>query len=274
MKPAPLIRICVLALGLLAGAGAAGAQGSGPPARMVRLPAGVYVPFSKAPTDLAQVPVAAFLLDEFPVTNAEYLAFVRAHPRWRRSAISPLFADSSYLENWSADLEPGPAAPPDAPVVHVSWFAARAYARWVGKRLPTTAEWELAAAAGYTRPDGKNDPVCIRDLYAWMAHPTPDILPAVTTAPANYYGVHGLHGLVWEWVEDFNSALVTGDSRGDSGPDRNLYCAGAAATVKDPANYAAFMQQALFSSLHANNTTGSLGFRCARDLGHPTASLP
>ena len=56
--------------------------------------------------------------------------------------------DASYLELWTGDLEPGPRAPADAPVVGVSGFAARAYAAWVGKRRPTTAEWERAASAG------------------------------------------------------------------------------------------------------------------------------
>lgn len=234
---------------------------------MVRIPAGIYEPFSLGPRDAKQEQVAAFLLDQYPVTNAEFLAFVRANPAWRRSRVGRLFADSSYLKNWSDDLALGQLAPPDSPVVHVSWFAARAFARWVGKRLPTTAEWELAASAGYTQPDGKDDPRLKRDVYAWFARPAPAILPAVTTCQANFYGVHGLHGLVWEWVEDFNSALITS-------LDPSLLCAAGATRVKDTGDYAAFMRRAMRSSLQANNTTGSLGFRCARDAGPQTASLP
>jgi formylglycine-generating enzyme required for sulfatase activity len=234
---------------------------------MVLIPAGIYIPFSIGPQDARQEPVAAFLLDDYPVTNAEFLAFLRANPKWRRSQVSPLFADATYLINWTGDLEPGPSAPPDSPVVHVSWFAARAYARWTGKRLPTTAEWERAAGAGYTRPDGKSDARLKHDLYAWFARPVPTVLPAVTTTRANYYGVHGLHGLVWEWVDDFNSALITS-------LDPNLTCAAGATDVKDTGDYAAFMRRALRSSLQANNTTSALGFRCARNAGTPTAPLP
>lgn len=254
MNPASLIRTA-FALGLLAGAGLSGAEVS---QGMVVIPAGTYVPFSKGARDPASEPVAAFRLDEYPVTNAQFLAFVQANPKWRRSAVSPLFADSSYLENWAGDLAPGPAAPSDSPVVHVSWFAARAFAHWAGKRLPTTAEWEYAASAGYTGPDGRNDAQLNRDLYAWFARPAPAVLPAVTTAKPNYFGVHGLHGLVWEWVGDFNSTLIASD-------DPNLLCSASAASVKDTGDYAAFMRRALRSSLQANNTTGSLGFRCARD---------
>ncbi|MBI2514156.1 MAG: formylglycine-generating enzyme family protein [Opitutae bacterium] len=232
----------------------------------VLIPAGTYIPLQRSVKDLAAVPVAAFRLDVAPVTNAQFLAFVRANPKWQRSHVSPLFADSSYLETWAGDLELGPRAPADAPVVRVSWFAARAYAAWVGQRLPTTAEWELAAAAGYTRADGKNDEQLNRDLYAWLARPVPAVLPGVATARANFHGVRGLHGLVWEWVSDFNTALVTGESRADSGLERDLFCGAGSVGAKDTTDYAAFMRQALRSSLRANNTTSSLGFRCARDL--------
>jgi len=236
------------------------------PVTMVSIPAGTYVPLSRTEKDPAKVAVAAFLLDERPVTNAEFLAFVTAVPKWRRSQVSPLFADSSYLAQWTGDLEPGPGAPADSPVVRVSWFAARAYARWAGKRLPTTAEWELAAGAGYTRPDGRNDEELNHDLYAWLARPVPAVLPAVGLGRPNLHGVRDLHGLVWEWVEDFNSAMVTGESRADSGLERNLFCGAGAVGAKDTGDYAAFMRQALRSSLKANNTTTSLGFRCARDV--------
>ncbi|AOS43324.1 Serine/threonine-protein kinase pkn1 [Lacunisphaera limnophila] len=233
---------------------------------MQSIPTGAYVPVQRSTQDPESVPVAAFRLDERPVTNADFLAFVTAVPKWRRSAVSPLFADASYLGHWAGDLEPGARAPADAPVVRVSWFAARAYARWAGKRLPTTAEWELAAAAGYTTPAGKNEPAFNRDLYAWLARPVPDILPSVATARATLHGVRGLHGLVWEWVDDFNTAMVTGESRADTGLERDLFCGAGAAGAKDTSDYAAFMRSALRSSLQANNTTTSLGFRCASSL--------
>lgn len=230
------------------------------------IPAGVYVPLQRSTRDPAQVPVPAFLLDERPVTNAEFLAFVTANPKWRRAAVSRLLADASYLEHWAGDLAPGPRAPADAPVVRVSWFAARAYARWVGKRLPTTAEWELAATAGYATPVGKNEPEFNRDLYAWLARPVPDVLPSAATAKATLHGVRGLHGLVWEWVDDFNTAMVTGESRADSGLERDLFCGAGAVGASDTSDYAAFMRFALRSSLQARNTTTSLGFRCAQSL--------
>ncbi len=244
------------------------------PTGLVPIPAGRYAPNLRAVTDPVDVAVPAFLLEVLPVTNAGFLAFVTAQPKWRRSEVSRLFADSSYLEHWASDLEPGPRAPAEAPVVRVSWFAARAYARWSGRRLPTTAEWERAAAAGYTTAEGKSEPDFNRDLYAWLARPVPEILPPVSTAKATLHGVRGLHGLVWEWVDDFNTAMVTGESRGDNGLERDLFCGSGAAGARDPSDYAAFMRSALRSSLKANNTTSSLGFRCARDASPALASTP
>lgn len=232
----------------------------------VIIPAGQHTPLLRSTKDPVTVPVAAFALDVLPVTNAQFLAFVVAHPKWQRSRVTRLFADEHYLSHWAGDTDLGPAAPADAPVVRVSWFAARAYARWVGKRLPTTAEWERAASAGYTTPDGKNDTALNGDLYRWLARPTPEVQPSVSTAKANFFGVRGLHGLVWEWVSDFNTAMVTGESRADSGLDRDLFCGAGAAGSTDTSDYAAYMRLALRSSLKAPNTTSSLGFRCAQDL--------
>ena len=250
----------------LAGMLLAGSLLAQAPAGMVVIPAGTYAPLQRTTKEAAEVAVGSFLLDERPVTNAEFLAFVTAHPKWRRSQVSGLFADSSYLEHWAGDLELGPQAPPAAPVVRVSWFAARAYARWAGQRLPTTAEWELAAGAGYTQPDGRSDEALKRDLYAWLARPVPAVQADAATARPNLHGARGLHGLVWEWVDDFNTAMVTGESRGDAGLERDLFCGAGSVGAKDPADYAAFMRAALRSSLKANNTTTSLGLRCAKNF--------
>ncbi len=264
-----LVSSCLAALAL-----AGTLPGATGDAAMRPIPAGTYVPIQRSTRDAAQVAVPAFLLDECPVTNADFLAFVTANPKWRRSQVSRIFADESYLGHWAGDLEPGTQAPPDAPVVRVSWFAARAYARWAGKRLPTTAEWELAAAAGYTSPDGRKDEALQRDLYAWLARPVPPVQAGVATARPDFHGVRGLHGLVWEWVDDFNTAMVTGESRGDAGLERDLFCGAGAVGAKDPTDYAAFMRAALRSSLQANNTTTSLGFRCARGAAVAPASPP
>ncbi|MBI5767599.1 MAG: formylglycine-generating enzyme family protein [Verrucomicrobia bacterium] len=231
---------------------------------MVRIPAGTYAPILRGADEPERVPVAAFLLDARPVTNAEFLAFVRAHPKWQRSRVSPLFADTGYLGDWTGDLELGPRAPADAPVVRVSWFAARAFAAAQGKRLPTTAEWERAAAAGFTSADGATESGFSATVLAWYTKPSPETLPAAGSGRANFFGAHDLHGLVWEWVDDFNTAMVTGESRGDTGLDRTLFCGAGAANARDLTNYPAFMRVGFRSSLRANYAVPNLGFRCAK----------
>jgi formylglycine-generating enzyme required for sulfatase activity len=248
---------------------------------MVLVPGGSYTPLYRAPardsadgdsaaaTPVRPVPVEPFLMDVHPVTNAEYLAFVRQHPEWRRSRVKRLLADESYLRRWSGDLEPGAEAPASSPVVEVSWFAARAYCAAQGKRLPTVDQWEYAAAAG-ARARAARDPDSRRLLADWYARPTPARLPAVGSTWRNLYGVEDLHGLVWEWTLDFNSALVTGESRGDASLERSLYCGGAAANASDFENYPAFMRFAFRSSLEARYCVANLGFRGVR----PAASVP
>ena len=231
---------------------------------MALIPAGSYAPLLRGKDEPERTPVAAFRLDVRPVTNAEFLAFVRVNPKWRRSLVSPLFADSGYLGDWASDLELGPRAPADSPVVRVSWFAAQAYAAANGKRLPTTAEWERAASAGFATDNGANEPAWSATVLAWFTKPSPSPLPAAGSGRPDFFGVRDLHGLVWEWVSDFNTALVTGESRADTGLERDLFCGAGSVGARDLTNYPAFMRAGFRSSLRANYAVPNLGFRCAQ----------
>ena len=228
---------------------------------MVLVPAGIYTPLYGSSGTVA---VAAFYLDEAPVTNGEFLDFVREHPAWRKSSAKRIFADEGYLRDWAADEDLG-GLDPQSPVTRVSWFAAKAYAEWKGKRLPTLAEWEYAASASETNAVGLDDPAYNQRILDWYSRPVRDVLPRVGSTFRNFYGAWDLHGLVWEWVTDFNTALVTGESRADAGLDRSLFCGSGAAGAAEFKDYAAFMRYAYRSSLKANYTVANLGFRCAMD---------
>ncbi len=242
----------------------------------VRIDGGRYRPLWRQPVPgtsrdtvrraVVAVDVRPFLLDRYPVTNAGFLAFVRTHLEWRRSRVSRLFADASYLHHWRGDLDPGPNAPANSPVVYVSWFAARAYAAAQGGRLPTVAEWEFTAAADETRRDASRDARFLTRVREWYARPAGQVLPAVGRTFRNVWGVEDLHGLVWEWTLDFNSALVSGESRADGSLDGSLFCGAGAAGAADFADYAAFMRFAYRASLEARYTTAQLGFRVAYDV--------
>jgi formylglycine-generating enzyme required for sulfatase activity len=82
----------------------------------------------------------------------------------------------------------------------------------------------------------------------------------------NYWNIYDLHGLVWEWTSDFNSVLISGESRKDVDNDSNLFCGSAAIGATDLMNYAAFMRYAIRGSLKAKYTMKNLGFRCVKDV--------
>lgn len=225
---------------------------------------GTYVPFYRlavAPT----VTVRPFWIDARPVTNEGFLAFVRANPAWQRSHTRRLFADAEYLSHWSSDAELGPRAGADRPVTRVSWFAARAYCHSLHRRLATEAEWEFVARASERAPDAPRDPGTLERITSWYGRPGGGELAPVGASPANYWGVYDLHGLIWEWVEDFNSALVVTDSRDTTAPGPARFCGAASMGARDAGDYPAFMRYAFRQSLRGSYTVPNLGFRCAAD---------
>ncbi len=234
--------------------------------RMSLIPAGIYTPLYVDDTTDQNINVESFLIDKYPVTNKEFLKFVTENPKWRKSEVSKLFADDSYLIYWKNDTELGPDVNPGAPVTNISWFAAKAFANYYGKRLPSTAEWELAARADEKSANGYKNPEYVSKILAWYSEPTSASLPDVGSSNKNFYEVYDMLGLVWEWTSDFFNALVTGESRGNSGIDRNLFCGSGSVGATDFTNYPAFMRFAFRSSLKGNYTTSNLGFRCAKDI--------
>lgn len=232
----------------------------------VRLPGGEFRSALKYEDTGGRVSIAPFELMRQPVTNAEFLDFVKTHPQWRRDRVAKVFAEPSYLQQWSQPDQLGAQTQPLQPVVNVSWFAADAYCQSQGARLPSWSEWEYAAAADGTRTDARNDAAWRENILSWYARPSNSPLAAVGKSPANVYGVQDPHGLVWEWVEDYASLLVSGDSREQKDPDLLKFCGAGAISMDDRENYAVLMRVAMLSSLDAVNSTSNLGFRCAKSL--------
>jgi iron(II)-dependent oxidoreductase len=161
-----------------------------------------------------RVEVAPFRIARAPVTNQEFARFVddggyardelwsaegrawratvaaRAPVYWRRAG------DRWLVRRWDREVE----QQPHHPVTHVCWFEADAYCRWSGRRLPSEAEWELAAAT----PDGRRFPW--GDAPPTAAHANLDAAaggPVDVAAHADgdsAYGCRQMIGNVWEWT--------------------------------------------------------------------------
>ena len=155
---------------------------------------------------------------------------------------------------------------PDGPMTNVSWFAAKKYCECLGKRLPTLDEWEYVGMADEKRVDARTKEEYNKFILSWYEKPN-SYNQKVGSTFKNFWGVYDMHGLVWEWTQDFNSVLITGESRSDvDGGNQNLFCGGAALGSSDLMNYAAFMRYAMRGSLKANYSVRNLGFRCAKSI--------
>ncbi len=210
------------------------------------------------------IAVADFLVQEAPVTNAEFLQFVLHHPQWQRGKTVSLFADNQYLAIWPGPISLGLELGPQQPVTQVSWFAANAYCEWQDARLPSWYEWEYIAAANDSMADARASSEWRQEILSWYSQAGGDRMSNVRSGPPNYYDVFDTHGLVWEWVDDFNAFMVTGDNREQGGADQLQFCGAGAITMEEKENYAVLMRVAMLSALEAKYTTRNLGFRCAR----------
>lgn len=255
-----------LTLALLLALPAAGLVAGGVAGSYAKLPGGVFTSALRYEDNSNGVRIAPFELMKKPVTNAEFLAFVKANPQWRRDRVAGVLAESRYLSHWKGATELGPNALPGQPVTWVSWFAADAYCQTQGARLPAWSEWEYAAAADETRRDARRDRAWRERILAWYSRPSTGALPRAGLQAPNAYGVQDMHGLVWEWTDDYSALLVDADNRNQGDADKSRFCGAGALSMNDRENYAVLMRVAMLSSLDGRDATANLGFRCARSV--------
>lgn len=162
------------------------------------------------------IQVQRFFLDRYPVTNAQFEAFVAAggyeQPALWDPSILPAVLD--FVDQTG---RPGPrywrngTYPPgreDHPVVGVNWYEASAYARWVGKRLPTDAEWVKAASwpvrlSATTRLQRRypwGDTLDRTKANLWGSGPGDTVPVHWFASGVSVGGVYQLTGNVWEWM--------------------------------------------------------------------------
>jgi formylglycine-generating enzyme required for sulfatase activity len=230
------------------------------------------------------VTLAPFWIDRFPVTNAQFSAFIDDQPQWAPGRIAPALHNGAYLQHWEGSGVPPALA--DHPVVFVSWYAALAYARWAGKRLPTEAEWEYAARGGQAEAafpwgDAPADPSRANYGASGIGATTP-----VGAYPPNPYGIYDLAGNVWEFCLDAWQADFSAHSSGANPIGGGEALAGdgyLAVTTRrvirggswggSPVNL-----RVAYRDSHPPAGAGAhVGFRCARPIGSaspPPTQLP
>jgi formylglycine-generating enzyme required for sulfatase activity len=257
----PVLLVAVSVCGFAAPAATIATAPEGAP-----IQGGRFVTVLPPAVNVKETVVAPFRLDATLVSNADFAQFLRKHPEWRRDRVAGLFADDGYLRHWAGAADPG-AAIAKQPVTQVSWFAASAYCEARGARLPLWYEWEFAAAASATRPDARDDPAWRQQILDWYSKSARGALPVVGATPANYFGIRDLHGVVWEWVEDAGSMMVSDDSREQGDPNRDRFCGTGALNFEQKDNYAMMMRIAMLSSMKAAYSSNSMGFRCASPAG-------
>ena len=209
-----------------------------------------FVPYPFA-GEVITASVDSILIDRYPVTNEEFLRFIRG------SGYIPSDT-SNYLWHWEQGM---PVTGQERyPVVWVSLEDARAYARWAGKRLPTEAEWQLAAQGTDGREWPWGDEFHATKCNNGFGRPTPvDAFPKGESP----YGVADLVGNVWQMTNDVysNGAYYFNIIRGGSWfrPESSWwYVRGG------PQPLSMTQMQLLVSPGYDRSST--VGFRCVRDL--------
>jgi len=205
----------------------------------------------------------SFAIDVHPITNEQFIRFLMVMGgekdvnnndiiRLRDSRIrrrgGKLIIESGYAKH---------------PVVGVTWYGALAYAKWIGKRLPTEAEWEIAAYGGL---EGAQYPTG-EDIERSQANFFNADTTPVKSYPPNEIGLYDIAGNVYEWCMDwygyhyYETSLQEPENPG--GPDQGVY------RVLRGGCWKSLKEDMRCSHRHRNNPgimNGTYGFRCAADV--------
>ena len=206
--------------------------------------------------------IPSFAIDVHPVTNEQFVRFLEAMNgekdvnnndiiRLRESRIKRVAGKISIEAGYGKH-----------PVVGVSWYGAVAYAKWVGKRLPTEAEWEIAARGGLSGmlyPSGETIDRSQANFFS------ADTVKVCSYAP-NPLGIYDMAGNVYDWCEDwydYNYYEVSAqEPENPKGPQQGVY------RVLRGGCWKSLTDDLRCAHRHRNNpgtVNKTYGFRCAAD---------
>lgn len=234
---------------------------------MVVIPGGVFYRGSndgnRDEVPRHQISLSSYAIDIHPVTNEQFVRFLEVMGGEKDSNHQDIIRlrDSRIKRSGGKlSIESGYAK---HPVVGVTWYGAVAYAKWVGKRLPTEAEWEIAARGGMENslyPMGD-------DIEKSQAN----FFSADTTTVMSYipndYGLYDMVGNVYEWCQDWYGynyyEISIQEPENPKGPLQGVY------RVLRGGCWKSLKEDLRCSRRHRNNpgtVNGTYGFRCAADV--------
>jgi len=220
---------------------------------MVEIPAGPFtMGTDKGNPDEApahQVDVPAFQMDKFEVTNADFAAFVQV------TGYQTDAEKNKASRTWRDEYTSGKD---NHPVVRVTWNDAVAYCKWLGKRLPTEAEWEKAARGpkGYVYPWGNDWDATKANVKESGLRGT----ASVGSYPPNDYGLFDVAGNVWEWTDSWYQAYP-GNTTADQFYGEKFRVIRGGGWFEEAPQVVMYNRNAADPNITAND---DLGFRCAK----------
>jgi len=197
---------------------------------MVYVPSGEFIMGSNDGEDDEKpehtVYLDAFYIDKLEVTNDQFAVFLNAESNQQEGGTAWFDVGGEYVRihqidgSWEAKAGYG-----NHPLTEVTWYGARAYCAWAGKRLPTEAEWEKAARGTDARiyPWGNQVPDCSRANFRGGCLGNTGPVGSYPTG-ASPYGALDMVGNVQEWVSDwYGSYNIDPPTRNPPGPDAGSY---------------------------------------------------
>ncbi|MFK8303009.1 formylglycine-generating enzyme family protein [Capnocytophaga stomatis] len=172
------------------------------------------------------VTLSDFKVSKYEITNAQYAKFLTA--KGNQTEDRKKWYQGRDIEQKGEVFIPK-AGMENHPVVRVSWYGAKAYAEWLGGKLPTEAEFEYILRGGNKRvnqdgifadEDGIGDNI---GDYAWYRANSGGRLHPVGEKKPNELGLYDVNGNVWEWTADWYGYYPSTDQTNPTGPERGTY---------------------------------------------------